>query len=95
MKEVDVRPKSLLNRMKTLLSKDAHNVVKQKPSPLAHFPKQVSTKRESSKQREQPSAGCPQYFGYLANRPKDVSIPEVCLTCLKLTDCLLETASNH
>jgi len=32
---------------------------------------------------------CPETFGYLSNRPKDVPIPQGCLTCLKMVDCML------
>jgi hypothetical protein len=33
--------------------------------------------------------GCPQKFGYLANRPKDAPIPSECLLCPKMVDCML------
>lgn len=33
--------------------------------------------------------GCPQKFGYLANRPKDAPIPPECLLCPKMVDCML------
>jgi len=35
--------------------------------------------------------GCPQKFGYLANRPKDTPIPQECLLCPKMVDCMLGT----
>lgn len=31
---------------------------------------------------------CPHFFGYLKKRPKDSSIPEECLTCDKMIECL-------
>jgi hypothetical protein len=34
--------------------------------------------------------GCPQDFGYLANRPKDAPIPQECLVCPKMVDCMLK-----
>jgi hypothetical protein len=34
--------------------------------------------------------GCPQDFGYLANRPKDTPIPHECLLCQKMVDCMLK-----
>jgi len=33
--------------------------------------------------------GCPEEFGYLANRPKDAPIPQECLLCPKMVDCML------
>ncbi|PVX24209.1 MAG: hypothetical protein CW691_08350 [Candidatus Bathyarchaeum sp.] len=39
--------------------------------------------------KESGSAGCPEEFGYLANRAKDAPIPQGCLTCPKMVDCML------
>ena len=33
--------------------------------------------------------GCPHQFGYLKKRPKNASIPESCLTCQRMIQCLL------
>ena len=33
--------------------------------------------------------GCPHYFGYLKKRPKNTPIPEACLTCEKMIQCVL------
>jgi len=30
---------------------------------------------------------CPHYLGYLKNLPKDISIPDKCLTCANLIQC--------
>ena len=35
------------------------------------------------------SSGCPEEFGYLANRPPDTPIPSRCLVCPKMVDCML------
>jgi hypothetical protein len=35
------------------------------------------------------NAECNHFFGYLKTRPKDVSIPDECLTCNKMIDCLV------
>jgi hypothetical protein len=35
--------------------------------------------------------GCPEAFGYLANRPKGSPIPQECLLCPKIVDCMLIT----
>jgi len=34
------------------------------------------------------AAGCAHYVGYLKNRPKNTPIPEECLTCSKMIDCM-------
>jgi hypothetical protein len=39
---------------------------------------------------EESPKGCPHHFGYLAHRPKDTSIPQECLTCQKIVDCMLK-----
>ena len=36
-------------------------------------------------------SGCLHHFGYLASRPKGVSIPEECIICQKLGDCMVAT----
>lgn len=32
---------------------------------------------------------CPHYFGYLKKRPKNTPVPEACLTCEKMIQCVL------
>ena len=32
--------------------------------------------------------GCPHYFGYLGKHPKHTPIPNECLTCIKIMECL-------
>jgi hypothetical protein len=43
-----------------------------------------------TKEEERETAGCPEDFGYLANRPKDTPIPQECLVCPKMVDCMLK-----
>ena len=61
---------------------------------------------EERKKREEPTAetpeeeekgpsGCPHRFGYLANRPKDAPIPQECLTCQKIVDCMLRLSASR
>ena len=38
---------------------------------------------------EQKEGKCPQFVGYLGKRPKNVPIPESCLTCPQMMKCLL------
>jgi len=51
-------------------------------------------KIEEYAKKEIGSSGCPETFGYLANRPKDVPIPQGCLTCLKMVDCMLKVEAD-
>jgi hypothetical protein len=37
------------------------------------------------------TSGCSHAFGYLANRPKDASVPQECFFCLELLDCSVNT----
>lgn len=34
------------------------------------------------------SVKCPHFMGYLKKRPKDTPIPDECLTCTKMVECL-------
>ncbi len=38
-------------------------------------------------------SGCPFNFGYLANRPRDSPIPQECLTCQRIVDCMLKLSA--
>jgi hypothetical protein len=44
---------------------------------------------EEPETKEVESSGCPEEFGYLANRPPDTPIPSRCLICPKMVDCML------
>jgi hypothetical protein len=44
---------------------------------------------EPSAKKESESSGCPEHFGYLANRPPDTPVPSQCLVCPKMVDCML------
>ena len=46
-------------------------------------------KTEEPETKEVESSGCPDEFGYLANRPPDTPIPSQCLVCPKMVDCML------
>lgn len=56
---------------------------------LSKKEKTKESKDKSADKKESGSSGCPESFGYLANRPKDVSIPQACLSCPKMVDCML------
>ena len=55
-------------------------------------PKSVPTvsveteKTENS--RDAKTSGCPHHFGYLNEHPKNTPIPNECLTCTKIMECL-------
>jgi hypothetical protein len=42
-------------------------------------------------QEKEAKTGCPEAFGYLANRPKDSPIPQECMLCPRMVDCILGT----
>jgi hypothetical protein len=46
---------------------------------------------EPQKENEEDPSGCPHHFGYLTSRPKNVAIPQECLFCSKLADCITMT----
>ena len=43
-----------------------------------------------TREKEREISGCPEAFGYLANRPKDAPILQECLLCPKIVDCMLK-----
>ena len=53
-------------------------------------PVKPSKEEEKGPDREESPKGCPHQFGYLAHRPKDASIPQECLTCPKIVECMLK-----
>lgn len=57
--------------------------------PVAKEEPKEEPKIEPSVQKESESSGCPEHFGYLANRPPDTPIPSRCLVCPKMVDCML------
>jgi len=67
---------------------------------------QPKKEEDEKKKKEEPSvkplekeekgpSECPHHFGYLANRPKDVPIPQDCLTCPKIVDCMLKLSASR
>jgi hypothetical protein len=66
---------------------------------------QPQKEKEEEKEKEEPPvkspekgekgpSGCPHHLGYLANRPKDAPIPQECLTCPKIVDCMLKLSDS-
>ncbi len=58
-------------------------IEKPKPAPTASL---ETEKPEFS--RNNNSSGCPHSFGYLKEHPKNTPIPNECLTCTKIMECL-------
>ncbi|MBT8171382.1 hypothetical protein KJN74_00725 [Candidatus Bathyarchaeota archaeon] len=77
-KENNSGPK-FLGRVKSIISKNgkSKNEIKKQ------------TEKKSTEKKEGKLTGCQEAFGYLANRPKDSPIPQECLSCPKMVDCML------
>lgn len=53
--------------------------------------RKISIVPKMSKEAQPPTKGndkCGHYFGYLNKRPKDTPIPEPCMICPKIVECL-------
>jgi len=49
-------------------------------------------REESAAAREERFfSGCLHHFGYLSSRPKDSPIPQECIICQRLGDCMVAT----
>ena len=53
-------------------------------------PVKPSKEEEKGLKGEESPKGCPHHFGYLSHRPKDAPIPQECLTCPKIVECMLK-----
>jgi hypothetical protein len=69
------------------LGVDAKNVEPQKEEEKKEIEKPPVKPPETG--AKGPSA-CSRHFGYLANRPKDAPIPQECLVCSKIMNCMLK-----
>ena len=58
----------------------------ERPKPVLTVP--VETEKTEFSRDTQPS-GCPFHFGYLREHPKNTPIPNECLTCTKIMECLV------
>jgi len=68
--------------------------IAEEPQALASDEEETVTKEEPktkpSAEKEKVSSGCTHTFGYLANRPPETPIPQECLLCPKIVDCMLK-----
>lgn len=69
---------TLPKKIKNLIFDKRQKERKKKEKPQAKSPE---------KKEKQPS-NCPHHFGYLAIRDRDESIPQECLVCPKLLECM-------
>jgi hypothetical protein len=72
--------------------KEEEKQVKEEPEaePAAKEKEQKEEpKTETVAKKGSESSGCPEHFGYLANRPPDTPVPPQCLVCPKMVDCML------
>ena len=73
------------------LLKKVKSLIPSNGEPKKEEPKESKEKPEVKKETD--ASGCPESFGYLANRPSDVPIPQACLSCPKMVDCMLSPRS--
>jgi Ca2+/Na+ antiporter len=57
------------------------------PRLITHLPKPESKKRPVKQKNRRGVPMCPHHLGYLAEIPKDASIPEECMTCTQMLAC--------
>jgi flagellar biosynthesis GTPase FlhF len=72
---------------------DNEHAVKEEPRGEPFFIEEETEEApiiESSVEKKNQSSGCPETFGYLAKRPKDAPIPQQCMLCPKIVDCMLK-----
>jgi len=60
------------------------------PEEFPEEPMEPTETLESKKEKPHPTSPpeCPHYFGYLRKLPKNVPIPDECLGCLRIVECL-------
>jgi hypothetical protein len=72
---------------------DNEHAVKEEPRGEPFFMEEETEEEpiiELSAEKKNQSSGCPETFGYLAKRPKDAPIPQQCMLCPKIVDCMLK-----
>jgi len=90
----------LLKKIKALVP--TSNIVQKKKKEKIEEPQAEPSGKEEKAVKEEPktkpsaekkeaSSGCSHTFGYLAKRSPDIPIPQECLFCLKIVDCMLKT----
>jgi len=81
----------------------SHSVLEKVLDAISAQPEKEEKEKEKKKKEEHPvkqpekegkgASECPYNFGYLASRGKDAPIPQECLTCPRIVDCMLKRGS--
>ena len=75
---------TMMMKAQKLKTNSPTNTLKQKTN--------SATKEENAAAREERFfSGCLHHFGYLSSRPKDSPIPQECILCQRLGDCMVAT----
>ena len=99
LEKVKVSGPNFLDRVKALIPKsngsekekqEKIEEYKAKPSKKEKKEMEEVSKIKPSTEKENRFSGCPQSFGFLAKRPKDTPIPQQCMLCPKIVDCMLK-----
>ena len=64
---------------------------KEKTKPVKQPAKPKMKEETAAAQEERFFSGCLHHFGYLSSRPKDSPIPQECILCQRLGDCMVAT----
>ncbi len=91
--ESEIEKPEIIEEPKEKHSQKEKKVIKEEPETEYFFTEEE--KRDASKikptaEKEKQFSGCPQTFGFLAKRPKDMPIPQQCILCPKIVDCMLK-----
>ncbi len=87
-------PKQKVPKMPKAPNKIKAQKVKSAPIKSAKVdgkPKSVTKPDAAAAQEERFFSGCLHHFGYLSSRPKDSPIPQECILCQRLGDCMVAT----
>lgn len=89
--EVEVMSEEVFDENEDLYEEEAvdENFVTNESDNEKKTETEMELKSRESVKSENKQSGCPESFGYLANREKDVPIPSVCYVCPKMVDCML------
>jgi hypothetical protein len=99
LEKVKASGPNFLDRVKALIPKSngsekekQENFEEHKAKPSNKEKKEMEEvpKIKPSAEKENHFSGCPQSFGFLAKRPKDTPIPQQCMLCPKIVDCMLK-----
>jgi len=73
---------------------DAISAQPQKEEKEKDEKKEEEPPAKPAKKEEKGPSECPHNFGYLASRAKDAPIPQGCLTCPRIVDCMLKRGAS-